>query len=247
MDAAAVNDVVGWSRGRRWGLRSLSDIAIGGGQSVAAGADRGFHHFNWHNFVAGMELTAGVSLFDRGVLGMNVRSGYKEPYQAGALADDLRSNPVGSTLIYRVRTKLPASQAWLNWLPIPMDSPLQDALGLGLYHEKLIAVTNFDHGDFGGNTIAETELVNTGMFRREGRVTHSLAFAKLTREAESLELVGRVDNFDRRAFFANPRNVNVLRDFDRFSGRFDGSGRYRLLTNNCHYHAYAVLKGLGLR
>jgi hypothetical protein len=66
------------------------------------------------------------------------------------------------------------------------------------------------------------------------------------------ELVGRMPTarFDRNLFFANPRDM-VLNPNEAagFANRYAGGGAntYRLIGNNCHFHAYSVLKGMGLR
>lgn len=63
----------GVSYGRRFVLRASLDVALGAGQSVAAAASRGFHHFDWNTFVQGMEYTASVVGY-RGLTGFNVRN-----------------------------------------------------------------------------------------------------------------------------------------------------------------------------
>lgn len=249
MDEAAVSDVVSASRGKRWGLRSISDFTIGGGQSIAAGVSRGHHQFNWHSFGQGLSMTFGVALFTRGVEGFNVRSGYKEVTRS--MIDDIHNNP-GETLIFRMRASLPAQQRWISNLPIPMDSPLQDALGLGVYHEKLVAVSNSELGLYGSDEVNTTEMLQNGMFRRPHRYALDKTFLKIAGSAHSLELVGRVQNFDEQVFFSNPRDLPIFHQPDNYTISRDfpiqsGTNTYRVLTNNCHYHAYSILKAMGLR
>jgi hypothetical protein len=252
MDYAAVQDVVGTSVGKRYGWRMLSDLGIGGGQAVAAGAQRGFHHFNWHSFGQGLSMTAGVSLFYRGLYGLNVRSGFKGRFETlnGALAD-LHQGGTDTTLIFRVRE--PLRSPILDRFPVVKHAPLLESLGLGFYHERLIAVSSFRDVTGGWGTMDGTEVWNNGLNREAtGTIRHATVEQSFRTRVRQFELVGRMPTaqFDRNLFFANPRDM-VLNPHEGkgFANIYAGGGAntYRLLGNNCHFHAYSVLKSMGLR
>ncbi len=95
---------VGTSFTKRFLTRTISDVALGLGQSTAAAARRGFDHFDWNTFVQGAELTAGA-VFYRRVFRFNVRkakNGVVGPVgnvgnNAGNLANNITHTPLESS------------------------------------------------------------------------------------------------------------------------------------------------------
>ena len=244
MDSAAVKDVLRLSRATRWGRRMFSDLVIGVGQSVAAGASRGFKQFDGHSFGMGLSMTAGVPLLWRGILGLNVPSGYRSGAKTLSILDDFHTNAADrEALIFRVKEPPPASQRWLKHLPVPKDSPLGDALGLGLYHERVLAITTFTERGVQVDELFGTELFDTGLVRRHlGPQFSDAARERMVRSSFQYEYVGRVQNFDPHDFYANPRQVNLSsKDNPRAGGEpaaGGGTNTYHVLTNDCHHRAY---------
>jgi RHS repeat-associated protein len=236
-DLYAVTQGIGISMARRFLARAASDMVIGFGQSVAAGADRGFKHFDWNAFVAGAEMTIGTIGIWRGVGSLNIRSGYRlSGLRAGAMARNLADEADGTAMVFRVKTKIPA--------PIrPRISPLQEWAGWGGYHERLIAVTKSD--------FYATDFVDAGVAReyaRFGSYSQHGPASMLEQEQGKLEYVGKVANFNHNQFLANPRMLR-FRSEDMLNGYGEPNNpkEYGFATNNCHHHAFAILESLGLR
>lgn len=249
MDYSAVKDVVRVSRARRYGMRTLSDLGLGLGQSIAAGAHRGWHHFDWRTFGQGMELLFGANVGYRGLLGLNVRSGYRNRTELGDLIDEFnRTAKHGETLVFRTWDQVPGNK-FLNNLPVPKDAPLLEAGGLGSYHERLVVIRYLDRANGPENVVATTEYEELGVRRYHERTAPGNAEDLLTSRGRRYQLVGREPpTTSLREFFSNPIGGALAYDDDA-PDIFDGPGnaRYNVLRNNCHDHAFAVLKRMGLR
>lgn len=238
-DSYAVIQGIGIGMGKRFLARTASDMILGFGQSVAAGADHGFKHFDWNSFVSGAEMTIGTVGVWRAVGSLNIRSGYAlYGERAGALARNLDDEADGTAYVFRVKTKLPAKIGIR-----PRISPLQEGAGWGFYHERLIAVTKSDFyaTDFteGGVTREYTQFGS--------RVRHGPA-DMLAQERGKLEFVGKVENFNHNKFLSNPRMLGFsTQDMLHGYGQPTNPRGYNWLINNCHHHADAILAGLGLR
>jgi hypothetical protein len=236
-DSYAVIQGIGISMGKRFLARAASDMIIGFGQSVASGADHGFKHFDWDAFVSGAEMTIGTIGVWRGIGSLNIRSGYQlYGERVGALARNLEDEADGTAYVFRVKTKIPAAIR-------PRISPLQEAAGWGIYHERLIAVTKSD--------FYATDFVEGGVAREYTRFGSSVQHGPadmLKQEQGKLEFVGKVKNFNSNKFLSNPRMLGFRSDdMLRGYGEPTNPREYHFRTNNCHDHAYAILQTLGLR
>ncbi len=238
LDSVAVNQALAISMQQRFLARAASDMVVGFGQSIAAGASRGFNHFNYQSFIAGAEMTIGTVGVWRGVASLNIRSGYRlTGTRAGSMLRQLDHEGEGTALVFRVKTKIGAKIR-------PRISPFQEWRGLGAYHERLIAVTKSD--------FYSTDFVEEGVarqYRSFASYQRSGPADLLAKEQGKLEFVGKVENFnvERNKFLSNPRMVR-FRDADELNGVGpSGNNRYRFIRNNCHDHAWAVLESLGLR
>jgi RHS repeat-associated protein len=230
---------------RRFLGRAALDAALGFGQSIAAGGARGFKHFDWEAFASGAEMTLGTIGVWRGALSLNIRSGYgMTAERAAEFAGRQLANEADDTaLIFRVRVN--------NGIPYMKVSPAQEWLGLGAYHEKLIAVTKSDF--YATDLITQPEEGVAREIRNYAGSPPGRSLGKLAQEEGRLEFVGKVRNFDtaggRGRFLANPRMLR-LRTGDKLliaEGQPTQINKYSLFTNNCHHHAFAILESLGLR
>ena len=256
-DSYAVRDVVARTRGKRYLWRTLSDLGIGVGQSVSAGARRGWRHFDWKSFDQGMELLGGANLFWRGLYGINVRSGFRTRSSTADLVEEFgKSSPANhDALIFRDRSKVPGGglgRRILNNLPIPKDAPLLELAGLGAYHDGLVAV------EFEATPFGDTESVYSSNAEASGIERHFTAPRSVDSIVQAFrtvrrtyELVGRVSNFDPQTFFDNPLQMGLAPNdvVPPIGGPYAGGGGtgYSWYNNNCHAHATYVLKGMGLR
>jgi RHS repeat-associated protein len=243
-DSALVLKGLAVSIQRRFLARAALDSALGVGQSVAAAGARGFKHFDWEAFSSGVEMTLGTITIWRGVGSLNIRSGYTlTGERAAGFAGRLLENENADTaLIFRQRTKLP-----IPWMKV---SPAQEWLGLGAYHERLIAVTKSDFYATDFVTIPE-QGISREIRNFPGRPGASLR--RLSGQEGKLEFVGRVQNFNnpgegKDLFLGNPRMLR-LRTGDNLirQGQPAQINKYNVLTNNCHAHAFSILESLGLR
>jgi len=235
----------GMSLGKRFLARTVSDVTIGVGGSIAAGADRGFNHFNWQTFTAGIELTAGVIGY-RGQNGTNVASGLKLSGEdvVKLATRKLDGAPDHTALVFRQRT----ATDLLGQEAAEIHSPLREAFNLGFYHERLIAVTK--------DEILQNEVYEEGVRLSVTRFQDFTAVTKTLAKADGkFEFVGSIDVSDdsvRAKFLGNQRNLPVdlnesgveNHELRRLTNKFN---RYAPFTNNCQTHAYAVLKDLGFR
>jgi len=211
--------------------------ALGLGQSVAAGADRGFKHFNWNTFVAGAESTVGVSFEARMLGGAGYHRFNLTGQQVSDMIEQLEGQPRETVFVFRRRLALPTDPRELNIaagpsqriLRLPIQtSPIQESLHLGFYHEQLIAVGNSDF--FSTEITGPVETVQA----RIRLATTQKIFSKL--KTRDFEFVGAVDNFNvKKGFTQNPLNFPTG----------GGPTPYRLFTNNCQHHAAAVRAALG--
>jgi RHS repeat-associated protein len=233
-----VGDVLGPAQVMRiFAARIASEHVLGTGQAVAAAADRGFKHFNWNTFTAGVESTVGVSLEVRMLGGAGYHRFNLTGQQVSDMIAQLEVQPRETVFLFRRRLALPTDRSELNIAAVPSQrtlrlpiqtSPVQEALHLGLYHEQLIAVGNSD--------FLSTEITGpVETVRAPIRLaTTQKIFSKI--RSRDFEFVGAVDNFNvRKGFTQNPLNFPT------------GSGPtpYRLFTNNCQHHAAAVRAALG--
>ena len=223
----------------------LQQTLIGSVQSLVAGFGdfRGARrlHFDATAFLDSLESSVGASFLhaDVGVVRSN-------PYRLSI--DDverLRSGLRGNeALVFRVRDTTGWYKTW--------TSPLLEMQNLGLYHEALIAITR--------DTTLVTEVLQED--ERPFVSTHIDATgaggiaAVFDRNAAdrsgnlSFSNVGKTAQLDLERFFANPPDFE-MRGHGRFVGANpqagDPTGKYGLLTNNCHHHIAAVLKLLRSR
>jgi RHS repeat-associated protein len=223
----------------RFASRLLVDSGLAGGQAVAAGADRGFQHFNWDTFGQNLELAGGGLAYSRGVVG----EGY-HPYtlKGTDVATMVQHAGDGKFLIFRERTR--------GYNPLGWTSPVSEKLRISNYHERIIAVSK----DFSMMTEVVVDVRANIGFRQckfagssvlPGSAPDIQAF--LGSRTSRFQFVGEAERnkaFNRSFMAANPSN------FPR--GGPDGvvsygekRARYHLLTNNCHSHAQGVLRALG--
>lgn len=192
-------------------------------------------------------MTLGTIGVWRGVLSTNIWSGYRWTAEKAALfaGRQLANEADDTALIFRVRYKI-----GIPWIKA---SPAQEWLGLGAYHERLIAVTK---SDFYSTEVAADRL-ESGLkrqFESYPRYQPNASIAKLASQSGGrLEFVGKVENFTtaRGRFLANPRMLRFRSDDQFYSVRHAAEPPnprgYGLIMNNCHDHAFAVLESLGLR
>ena len=223
-----------------FGTRLSIDGGLAVGQAVAVGADRGFHHFNWTSFGQSAELSLGGLAQSR--LGAGVG------YNAFTLkAEDVLKRVQGlqddRVLIFRERTEGNTLKTF--------TSPLMEAGKLGHYHERIIAVSK----DFS----VTTELI---VRKHGGEIFGALKTSELTsKEAVArffadksrsgrYQFVDSVEDFSRESFkTSNPRGLLAGSEYqdriiDNDWGKAPRTARFSRWTNNCHYHAQAVLKTL---
>jgi hypothetical protein len=236
-DSYAVVQAVGISMGRRFLARAAADAVIGLGQSAAAGASHGFKQFDWESFVAGAEMTIGTIGVYRFAGSLNIRSGYQlYGERLGTIARNIENEADNTAYVFRVKTKIPARIR-------PRIGPLQEWAGWGVYHERLIAITKSD--------FYATDFVDAGVARQYRSFAayqqHGPANL-LQRQEGKVEFVGKVENFNRNKFLANPKMLRFRSDDDLNGyGAPNNPREYQFLTNNCHHHAFAILESLGLR
>jgi RHS repeat-associated protein len=239
----------GVSLGRRFLARAVSDVAIGVGGSVGQGADRGFKHFDWQTFTEGVELTAG-SVVNRGINSTNVASSFQLSGEdvVKLAARKLDAAPDHTALVFRQRTA--AFPGQFAQEAAEVHSPVLEALKLGYYHERLIAVTK----DEILLNDATDEGVRLGVSKAQNFAGVAEKLAKYTSHGK-FEFVGAIDLSEdsiRAKFLGNQRNLPVdlnesgieNHELRRLTNKWS---RYSPLTNNCQHHAYAVLQDLGLR
>ncbi len=213
----------------RFWARTVSDVAFGTGQSVMAGADKGFKHFNWNAFRQGMEYTAGA-VYNRSFSGANVRSGFTLDADglAAKLNKELTNAPEDTALVFR------------NNREGRLVTPIQEASHLGFYHERLIAITK--------DGFVSNDLLQEGLrVREQNYTTFKALIADIKNQKGTFEFVGRVERFDEEGFLdSNPRGFeyepNSRESWDAAGGR-----KWSLIRNNCQVHAYSVLQEMGLR
>jgi RHS repeat-associated protein len=221
----------------RFATRLVVDSGLAIGQAVAAGADRGFHHFNWDTFAQNIELSGSGLLYSRGIVG----EGY-HPYalKGEDVARMMERAGNQKFLIFRERT-----QGYRWYAP---TSPLTEGFKVSAYHERIIAVSS-DYTMLNEVVVDEKGVgfrnVNSkGVF---GGVPGSQHIEEFLQSRKSrFQYVGEADIgfFTRRFKGANPLNFPDADDLRLPSGT-QGKAKYSLLRNNCHDHAQALLKALG--
>jgi RHS repeat-associated protein len=234
--------------GVRFGARSFSDLGIGIGSSIGAGASRGFKHFDFNSFAQGLEFSLNPYV-TRAVTGLNVRSGFQFDVEGVAkLADQLEKAPEGTALVFRQKTQISSTFASKKFR-FSQENPLQQALHVGGYHERLIAFTKDEF--FMNDAIDEGIRVSALDVDDLNGVKAEIRALK-----GKFEFVGKVEGFNapynRKAFLGNPWNNTVLTNDTSFKSselltRDAKRRQYNGFTNNCQHHAYAVLEDLGLR
>jgi RHS repeat-associated protein len=234
--------------GVRFGARSFSDLGIGIGSSIGAGASRGFKHFDFNSFGQGLEYSLNPFV-TRGVTGLNVRSGFKLGVgDVASLADQLEKAPEGTALVFRQKTQISSTFASKKFR-FSQENPLQQALHVGGYHERLIAFTKDEF--FMNDAIDEGIRVSALDVDDLNGVKGEIMALK-----GKFEFVGKVEDFNapynRKAFLGNPWNVKVFKNETGYATKDlqtrDSKVRlYSAWRNNCQDHAYAVLEDLGLR
>jgi RHS repeat-associated protein len=236
--------------GVRFGARTFSDLGIGIGSSIGAGASRGFKHFDYNAFAQGLEYSLHPFLA-RGVTGLNVRAGFQfGASDVARLADQLEKAPEGTALVFRQKGNVPSVAVGDYKINLSPDPPLLQALHLGSYHERLIAFTK---DEFFMNDVV-----------KEGLRVEKLSLdgldevkAKLSTLKGKFQFVGKLEDLGtsrntQKAFFGNPWNVEILKNRSyireqELPTRDFKVRQYGRWTNNCQHHAYAVLQDLGLR
>jgi len=221
----------------RFGIRLGIDSGLGVAQAVTAGAQHGFHHFDWETFAENLELSLGTLRVTHLALGV----GY-HPFalkSVDVLERIQRADP-DSVLIFRERTQGNSLKTW--------TSPAMEMMGVGRYHERIIAVTR----DFSVSTELGVRegygFVKSRTLLGQPRVSQFFSGDRAAR----YQYVGSVsaDSFSREAFAkTNPRGLLIGEEFqdrliDEQWQRSPQSAKYKRWTNNCHSHARAVLSTL---
>jgi RHS repeat-associated protein len=223
--------------------RTTTTLAIGAAQSTTNAAARGFNHFNWSTFLNGEEGSVGSLIEQNPIGGRGYNRFNRSGQQIADLVGKLDEAEPDTVLIVRQRTNLrvgPDGKA----LPLPMQTgPIQERLGLGLYHEKILAI--------GRNDIFTTEVEGGLVYASHEEVPNVVAVQEHFRQflGKDFEVIGIKTGFDRARGLEGlgTQRFWTVRDWDYFTGRGEGKlNPYRMFTNNCHYHAAAVLKDLGL-
>jgi hypothetical protein len=234
--------------GVRFGARTFSDFAIGFGSSIGAGASRGFKHFDFNAFAQGLEYSLNPYI-TRGLTGLNVRAGFKlKVGDVAELAEQLEKAPEGTALVFRQKVKLPSSRVSGKSVRLSPDVPLQQALHLGSYHERLIAFTKdeFFMNDAIDQGVRVSQLDVDDLEGVKGEIMALKG---------KFQFVGKLENFNanyRNTFLGNPWNLEVhvnetsIAD-EHLQTRGPKVHQYSWWRNNCQHHAYAVLQDLGLR
>jgi RHS repeat-associated protein len=224
----------------RFATRLVIDSGLAIGQAVAAGADRGFHHFNWSAFAQNVELAGGGLVYSRGVVG----EGYN-PYtlKGEDVARMVEQAGPSKYLIFRERT-----QGYKPWAP---TSPLTEAKRISAYHERIVAVSQ-EHTMLNEVVVDADTGIGFRKFNSKGVVGGTGTAVQIEKflgsRSSRFQFVGEVDTvgtfIGRRFRNSNPLNFpseNAL----KFPQLRAGKAEYSLLRNNCHDHAQAVLKDLG--
>jgi hypothetical protein len=219
-----------------------SSLGISVGGVVAAGADRGFKHFNWTTFTNGLEQTGGSFFYYNLVGGFRYRHRFDlEANQIKDLSNRLRAEESDDALIIRrrVRNKVLG-------IPMPKNTgPLQEALGMGTYHEQLIAITR--------DNVFTTEVLDGAVVAREFENTPAAlnrvlgrpgAVSQATGYARDFELVGVHEGFMHSGFYngfegTSPLDIRLQGD--------PGATRYSFFRNDSMLHSRAILKMLGMQ
>jgi RHS repeat-associated protein len=215
---------------------------LGVTQSVTVGADRGFHHFNWEGFGQSLEMSTGSITYDR-VLGKGVHPYTLKGEDIAARVAKLQDS--NTFLIFREKTQ--------GWNPLAYTSPLQEWRNLGMYHERLVAVSR----DF----VVINELRRAGPDREFGYVKGARYYPEENQSVGDMmkgrtgrfQFVGTSTDFDPLDFEkSNPRGLLTFRQFNQRTLKNDWkdvpeTARYHLFWNNCQDHAAAVLKGLAIQ
>jgi len=222
----------------RYGTRLTLDSGLAVGQAVTAGAQRGFHHFNWKSFAQNIELSAGSLGYTHLAGGV----GYN-PYtlRGSDVLERLQKADSNSVLIFRERTQGNSLKTF--------TSPLMEAVGIGRYHERIVAVAN----DFSATTELGLPREGYGWVKTSGIEGAGRVQSFLTRDRPArYQFVGTVsrDSFSAATFRGlNPRGLLSGAEFqqrliDDKWGLSPQTAKYKRWTNNCHSHAGAVLSML---
>ncbi len=235
----------------RFTVRLGTDATLGFGQSVAQAAEtKGFKHFDWNTFGQGAEYTVGGIGWARGLAGVGyrpfgIRSKNLEVFANAKLAN-LENR---EALIFRERVPLRSTR--LNW-----TSPLQEWRNIGVYHERLVAVTK-------EGTVFTNEVFESGLKR--GRFNTVREFLDAPEAVEEggevvlkpkpstrLQFVGVKGNFTGVTLgklnplrFPTVEEAKIYKGMDQpLPAKFR---RYDWSQSNCQDHTAAVLEELGTR
>jgi RHS repeat-associated protein len=250
MAAGAVN-LYAWDWIGTWATLSRSTLYLGCqasglgisvGGVVAASADRGFKHFNWTTFTNGLEMTGGSFFYYNLVGGFRYRHRFDlEANQIKGLSNQLQAEESDDALIIRRRIRTKALG-----IPMPKNTgPLQEALGMGTYHEQLIAITR--------DNVFTTEVLDGEVVAREFENTPAVlnrvlgkpgALSQATGYARDFELVGVHEGFMHSGFYNGFEGVSPLNI--RLEGE-GGATRYSWFRNDSMLHARAMLQMLGMQ
>ncbi len=226
---------------RLFAARTSTALSLGVAQSTVSAAARGFNHFNWSTFLNGEEGGVGSLVEFNFVGGRGYNPFNRSGEQIADLVGKLNKTEPDTVLIVRQRSNLRVGPDGTT-LPLRMQTgPIQEALGLGLYHEKILAISRED--------IFTTEVSNGVVYSDRYEAPSTAAVQEHFRQfvGKEFEVIGIKTNFDRANGFEDigtqrfwtPRQAqlqSVLRE---------ERNPYRTFTNNCHYHAAAVIKDLG--
>ncbi len=233
----------------RFGTRLLIDNGLNVGQSVAVGYDRGHGQFDWSAFVNANEMSGGWEALSRGVFGMGYHPYAMKGEDVAQMLKGMRGGMFGETtddsvLIFRTR------EPYAPW-KLKGTSPLAEALELGNYHERIVAIAS----DFSEHNELDTYPMDDGTILAEKNVMHKDGWPDDYLQRRSRMRYQYVGKMSRQDFLAsgftdlNPRELLLGGggiDVNNNNLPVQDSWRYNRLRNNCHNHAQAVLKLLNV-
>ncbi len=232
-----------------WLGQTAADIGLNVGQAAVSATHGG--QFSANEFGQNLEgLPAGL-FYARGVAGFGRRT---HTLRGMDVARRALSGDAHDVLIFRAR--VPLSQKY----GVAWSSPVLESRRLGLYHEKLVAVSKQhwasrelaqlenSKGNYNGHFFSEystvQEMARTTALEAEGRFFSAAGETKY-------EYVGRIKTLfveSQEGFFHGflDRDLKIrtratAAPLVRQSQSFPS---YRLLTNNCHHHAYYAIGNL---
>jgi len=222
--------------------RVLTALTLGTAQTTVVAAARGFNHFNWNTFLQGEEGVVGSTFEVTFVGGKGYNRFNRSGEDVAKLVGQLDESDPDTVLIVRQRSNLRVGPAGKS-LPLRMQTgPIQEAMGLGVYHEQILAISRDD--------IFTTEVVDGFV---QPTAVRGLGLTGVQQSLRSIagkdfEVIGTVSDFDRARGFEDIgiQNHWTARDY-LIRSDTEETNPYRSFTNNSHHHCALVLKELGLR